>query len=64
VLPALASSTIIAAALALTIPFLLAAQTLLYYDLRSRKAPPTQIEVPVDAPEGEPQPGSDDQPAG
>jgi hypothetical protein len=59
-LPALASSTILAAALALTLPFLIGAQTLLYYDLRARKAGPAQIEVPVDVSEEEPQPDSED----
>ncbi len=51
VLPALAAATITSAVLAITIPFLVAAQTLLYYDLRARKAPPVQIEVPVDVAE-------------
>ncbi|MBI5285849.1 MAG: hypothetical protein HY874_12235 [Chloroflexi bacterium] len=56
-LPALPSSAILAALVALTLPFLVAAQTLLYYDLRARKAA-ADAPLPVLEPSPETEPGA------
>ena len=61
-LPALPSSAILAAVLALTLPFLVAAQTLLYYDLRARKAA-ADAPLPVLEPPPEPELESEERPA-
>ena len=61
-LPALTSSAILAAVFALTLPFGVAAQTLLYYDLRARKAA-ADAPLPVLEPPPEPELEADDRPA-